>query len=176
MAQEEEEKSSFVVKDRRRFDASGNRRDDGSEEPAQKAAPQAQARPQPQAQPPPPPQSQPKRAAQPEPQMEMPDDEEMGDMPDMPEAAVDGEGQPLGFAELILSIATNAVMHLGGEQKDGRLPPRANLPLAAQHIDIISMLAQKTRGNLTKDESELLEGILYDLRMKYVQVAQALGR
>lgn len=169
MAEEEDEKA-FTVKDRRRFDASGNRRDDGSEAPRNEAP---KAAPQPAKAQPPPPKAAPQQAKAPPPSVE----EDFEDDPSgMPQPAVDEEGQPLGFAELILSIATNAVMHLGGEQKDGRLPPRANLQLAAQHIDIIAMLAQKTRGNLTKDEAELLEGILYDLRMKYVQVAQALGR
>ena len=87
-----------------------------------------------------------------------------------------GPQGPVGFAEFILSIATNAIIHLGGDTKDGRLPWRVNLPLAAQHIDIIGMLAEKTRGNLDRDEQELLESLLYDLRMKYVAVAQAQGR
>lgn len=92
------------------------------------------------------------------------------------EGAEEGEAGPLGFAEFVLSIATNAVIHMGGEGKDGRVASHVNLPLAAQHIDIIAMLAQKTRGNLTRDEAELMEALLYDLRMKYVSVAQSQGR
>ena len=44
-----------------------------------------------------------------------------------------------------------------------------NLPLAKQTIDILGMLEEKTRGNLTKDEETMLKNILYDLRMIYVK-------
>jgi len=44
----------------------------------------------------------------------------------------------------------------------------ANLPLAKQTVDILGMLREKTRGNLTQEEAQLLDNLLYDLRMKYV--------
>jgi Domain of unknown function (DUF1844) len=44
-----------------------------------------------------------------------------------------------------------------------------DLPLAKQTIDLIALLEEKTRGNLTKDEESLLKHILYDLRLRYVQ-------
>lgn len=100
----------------------------------------------------------------------------MGARPPREPEAMDEEGGAVSFSEFLLSIATNALIHLGGDMEDGRLPGRVNLPLAAQHIDIIAMLAQKTRGNLDPDEQALLESLLYDLRMKYVAVAQAQAR
>ena len=44
-----------------------------------------------------------------------------------------------------------------------------NLPLAKQTIDLIGMLKEKTKGNLTSDEEKLMENILYDLKMRYVK-------
>ncbi len=44
-----------------------------------------------------------------------------------------------------------------------------NLPLAKQTIDLIGMLKEKTKGNLTPDEEKLIENILFDLRMRYVK-------
>jgi hypothetical protein len=181
MSQDEEPKS-FTVKDRRRFDASGNKREDADlDERERQQAQQPQKRPaaaqqqppraaqQPQRPQPPPQPQRPPQPQQPRRPAAMEEDDEM-------EASMEGEPGPLGFSEFILSIATNAVMHMGGEPKDGRIPGHVNLPLAAQHIDIIAMLAQKTRGNLTRDEAELIEALLYDLRMKYVSVAQAQQR
>ena len=61
-----------------------------------------------------------------------------------------------------------ALVHLGelpqpGEESD------VDIGLAKQTIDILGMLAEKTRGNLTHAEAKLLEHLLYDLRMKYVE-------
>jgi hypothetical protein len=46
-----------------------------------------------------------------------------------------------------------------------------NLPLAKQTIDLIGMLKEKTKGNLTSDEEKLMENMLYDLKMRYVKAA-----
>ncbi|MBX2813954.1 MAG: DUF1844 domain-containing protein [Myxococcales bacterium] len=88
-----------------------------------------------------------------------------------------GAGAPVGFSDLILSIATNAIAHLGqDEDKDeDRVPNRADLQLAAHHIDMIAMLKEKTRGNLEPEEENLVGTILYELRMKYLEAAQRGG-
>jgi hypothetical protein len=76
---------------------------------------------------------------------------------------------PASLESLIYMLATSAMVNLGMvpdpvDQKTERNPP------AAQHsIDLLSLLQQKTKGNLTEEESRLLEEILYDLRMKYVK-------
>ncbi len=72
------------------------------------------------------------------------------------------------FGTFIMSLATSALVHLGElpHPEDNQL--FANLPLAKQTIDMIGMLQDKTRGNLTKEEAELLDHLLIDLRMKYV--------
>ncbi|MBK8014374.1 MAG: DUF1844 domain-containing protein [Deltaproteobacteria bacterium] len=76
------------------------------------------------------------------------------------------------FSEFVLSIATNAVAHLQGESggDDDRVPAAADVALASQHIDILAMLKDKTTGNLEPAEIELLDSLLYDLRMRYVEV------
>lgn len=82
---------------------------------------------------------------------------------------------PVGFNDLVLSIAANAVAHLGGEDDPERVPSRADLQLAAHHVDILAMLKEKTRGNLEPEEENVLGTLLYELRMKYLEAAQRLG-
>ena len=76
----------------------------------------------------------------------------------------------LTFTAFVLSLASTAAIHFGD------LPDPAsgdtaepNLEGAAQMIEILSLLEQKTRGNLTDDEKRLLEQVLYELRMRFVQ-------
>lgn len=88
----------------------------------------------------------------------------------------DAEGPPpkVDFATFVLSLAANAVMNMTGETDDGRIPgAKINLQAAAQHIDIVTMLELKTRGNLSKQESDLIQSVLYDLRMRYLDAARA---
>lgn len=94
----------------------------------------------------------------------------MSDAPDKKET--ERRGPPLGFSEFVLSIGTNALEYLGHE-KDELLPSAADLAQAAQFIDIIAMLKEKTAGNLDPDEQSLIDALLYDLRMKYLEVANA---
>jgi hypothetical protein len=77
----------------------------------------------------------------------------------------------LNFSTFILSLTTSALVCLG-ELPDPIAKEKAmNLPLAQQTISIIEILKEKTKGNLTEDEENLLGTVLYDLRMKYVQSA-----
>jgi hypothetical protein len=90
----------------------------------------------------------------------------------------------IDFATFVLSLASNALVHLGelpepgeGEASEGsnvdEVARERNLPLARQTIEILAMLEQKTRGNLDPAETNLLGGVLYDLRMKFVDAAKA---
>ncbi len=76
------------------------------------------------------------------------------------------------FNALILSLSSSVMMHLGVLPNPVSHETEADLPLAKQTIDIIAMLQQKTRGNLTQDEEQFIEAVLYDLRMKYVEVSR----
>jgi Domain of unknown function (DUF1844) len=81
---------------------------------------------------------------------------------------------PATFEFLVLRLATEAQMFLGllhfGEEKDA---PKPNLKAAQHAIDLLAMLLEKTRGNLSLDEKRLLENHLTELRFRYVQVAEA---
>ena len=78
---------------------------------------------------------------------------------------------PPTFEFLVFSLKTQAEMQLGllrfGEETDA--PP--NLPAARHAIDLLSMIAEKTRGNLALDEHRLIENALTELRFRFVQVS-----
>lgn len=72
------------------------------------------------------------------------------------------------FTMFAMSLASSVLIHLGELAPPGEDGPRPNLALAKQTIDIIGMLQDKTRGNLSDEEARLLEHLLFDLRLKYV--------
>jgi hypothetical protein len=76
---------------------------------------------------------------------------------------------PIDFATFVLSLAHSARMHLGEEPHPETNKVEADLPLAKQNIDILGLLEDKTKGNLTGDEERLLAQVLFDLRMRYVE-------
>jgi len=77
----------------------------------------------------------------------------------------------LNFSTFILSLTTSALVCLGELPDPITKEKTKNLALAQQTISIIEILKEKTAGNLTEDEENLLGTVLYDLRMKYVQAA-----
>lgn len=81
--------------------------------------------------------------------------------------------QPMSFDIFVLSLNASALIHLGESREAGVPPEPVNLPLARQTIDILSMLEEKTRGNLSGEEERLLHQILFDLRMRYTRRASA---
>jgi hypothetical protein len=89
-----------------------------------------------------------------------------------PEDTLKEEPLPeINFINFMLSLATSALMQLGEIQDPSSKETLKNLPLAKQTIDLIAMLMEKTKGNLTPDEEKLVEQVLYDLRMRYVKTA-----
>jgi hypothetical protein len=78
--------------------------------------------------------------------------------------------QSVTFIGFVISLAHTAAVHFGDVAVPGEAaPPAANLPAAQQMIDILALLEQKTRGNLTAEERQVLEQVLYELRLRYVQ-------
>lgn len=75
----------------------------------------------------------------------------------------------LNFSMFILSLTTSALVCLGELPDPITKEKVINLPLAQQTISIIEILKEKTTGNLSEDEENLIGTVLYDLRMKYVQ-------
>lgn len=142
---EEERKQGFKVNDRRSFEADGTERPEGEAKPAGRIiTPDSVKEPAP--------------AAQPAGDVESPDVGYQGD-------------DEITFSAFLMSLATQALMQLGAMQP----PPGVNLPvdpIAAKHtIDIISLLEQKTKGNLDKEEEYMMTEILHNLRMAFVQTS-----
>jgi hypothetical protein len=79
----------------------------------------------------------------------------------------------LSFTAFVLSLASTAAIHFGDlpDPMSGE-PVEPNLAGASQMIEILTLLEQKTRGNLTAEERQVLEQVLYELRMRFVE-AQA---
>ena len=134
----EEEKKGFVVKDKRIFDDSGERR--ATEEPAAgTAAPAAEPAHDGTATPP---------------------------EQDRPETDYEPE---INFYNFVVSLSTTALFHFGDFADPGTDQAEKNLPAAKQIIDTLTMLKDKTAGNRNAQENDLIEGALYELRMRYVK-------
>lgn len=73
------------------------------------------------------------------------------------------------FDLLVLSLGNAALVGLGFMPEPESSQIRKNLDEAQHNIELLSVLRDKTRGNLSASEAQLLEGMLYDLRMKYVE-------
>jgi hypothetical protein len=80
----------------------------------------------------------------------------------------------LSFTAFVLSLASTAAVHFGDlpDPQSGK-PLEPNLDGASQMIEILSLLDQKTRGNLTAEERQVLEQVLYELRMRFVDARNA---
>jgi hypothetical protein len=75
----------------------------------------------------------------------------------------------INFSTFILSLNSSALVHLGIQTDPTSGSTAKNFLLAKQTIDILAMLDEKTKGNLTEDEKRLLTHVLYELRMLYVK-------
>ncbi len=80
----------------------------------------------------------------------------------------DAPTPPADFTSLVVSLASAAYLHLGEIPDPSSREPQVNLEVARHTIDMLAMLRDKTRGNLTKEEASLLNSFLYELRMKFV--------
>jgi hypothetical protein len=137
-----EEEKGFTVKDRRMFSEEGQRAESRPEEPdkgGDNKAPRDAAAA-----------GKPDAAAFEEPQ----------EHPLLPE---------VNFPTFVLSLNASALVHLGAIEDPNTGTKVKNLAMAKQTIDILSLLQEKTRGNLTGDEDNILKNILYELRMMYVK-------
>jgi hypothetical protein len=90
--------------------------------------------------------------------------------------AHDREASTINFVAFVLSLAHTAAVHFGDvpDPVSGQTSP-ANLPAAQQMIDILALLEEKTRGNLTAEERQLLEQVLFELRMRFVEIQNGAG-
>ena len=143
MPEENEEKKDFVVKDRRIF-AEGKL--DAEEKEAKETPPVDQEK-----------------------------EAETNETSEEPTAET--QEPPLQFPEInfptfVASLNASALLHLGAIEDPSSGKKDKNLPMAKQTIDILNMLQEKTSGNLSKEEEDMLKNILYDLRIMYVKEKQ----
>jgi len=143
MDDDSEERRGFKVTDRRRFSETGEVRSDAPAEPA--AGPSADAPPQAAAGPVPPP-------------------------PPAPEEPLAHEA--VSFSTFVLGLSTQALFHLGEIPDPATNRVERDLVAAKQVIDILGILRDKTRNNLEPGEQSLLDSVLYDLRMRYVELVR----
>ncbi len=152
--EEEKKGTGFVIKDRRHFDESGEIRN-GEDQPLPPPAAEADALP---------PRAAPEAPGRP--------DAAPGDAASAPPQDAPGEEQAypaIDFPNFILSLSTTAMYHFGDFPDPSTGETRRNLSAAKQTIDILGMLRDKTEGNLKDEEKQLLEGLLFELRMRYVK-------
>lgn len=89
------------------------------------------------------------------------------------EPPLDQEPLPeINFSTFVISLSTQALMNLGEIPNPLTNAVEKDVPVAKQMIDILGMLQEKTRGNLNAGEAQLIQDILFDLRMKYVEAVK----
>lgn len=104
-------------------------------------------------------------------------DRELADMVDRERA--DGAGDDrveVSFGAFVVSLAASAAMQFGDVPGPDGQVIEADLVGAGQLIDILSMLQEKTKGNLTEDEDHLLSNVLFELRLRYVEATKPPSR
>ncbi len=79
---------------------------------------------------------------------------------------------PVDFHTFVLSLGSSALLHLGEIENPNDGVSQKDLPLAKHTIDILVMLEEKTKGNLSSAEERLMESLLYDLRLRYVEATK----
>ena len=156
----QDEQPTFKVTDRRLFNAVGTPRDLPPEEKTEPPATPPASAPEP-INAAPPSAEQPVEASPPTSE-ELDDDEEL-----------EGAHDPTSFVSFLMSIASNAASALGMMEHPVTHQREVDLELGKHWIDVLGMLQKKTQGNLTKQEQQLIEGLLSDLRMQYVSLANA---
>lgn len=198
-----EKKSEFVVTDRRRFGTEGEPRPDAQvaeeEKPASKP-PVAQAPPPAAKATAPPAPAQPSQSAQTQVQPGSPaaeQEEEMSPPPTAEEEHAQSEaykasgkkiddmisaagkapqGGPLemNFERVIESFYMSALIQMGAIRQDNE-PPRVDIIGARQTIDSLAVLQEKTKGNLTDREKTLMQNVLFELRMAFIEITNAVA-
>jgi len=182
MASSEDESSKgFKIQDRRRFSAEGELKPEFSADDEQAAAKPAAASPAASAQ-----SAGAHASAQPQQQAAASQPQQAAAARGYAAArsAADDEAHPsvagaelgeISFGAFLMSLSTEALVHLGEMTDPSGGQAQRDLAMAQQLIDILGMLREKTRGNLDHDEQALLDAILFDLRMKYVEIARRNG-
>jgi len=88
------------------------------------------------------------------------------------EQARSDDASEISFSTFVIGLSTQALMHLGEIPNPLSGKVESALPVAKQMIDIIGILWEKTHGNLNQGEQKLMDDVLYDLRMRYVEAVK----
>jgi hypothetical protein len=182
-----EQSKPFVITDRRKFTMDGEPRPDADPSPEREERASAPAAPPAAAAGQPPVASSPHAAE--EPVMPPPPTAEENDQArrayemtaDRLDTAIrsanPGMDHPpaMSFEQLVQSVYMTAMMQLGAATHEGQ-QPQVDILGARQSIDMLGVLAEKTKGNLTPEENRLLESALFELRMAFLEITQALAR
>ena len=89
-------------------------------------------------------------------------------------STAEAEASAINFVGFVLSLAHTAAVHFGDVPDPfSGAKAQANLAAAQQMIDILALMEEKTRGNLTAEERQLLEQVLFELRLRYVEAQNA---
>ena len=109
--------------------------------------------------------------ARPQEETKSPASEEKPKPQETPETATNQEADypQVNFTNFVLSLSTSAIFHFGDFPDPEGGKTQRNLPAAKQTIDILDMLNEKTKGNLDENENKLIQGVLYELKMRYVK-------
>jgi Domain of unknown function (DUF1844) len=81
----------------------------------------------------------------------------------------------MSFEQLVQSVYMTSIMQLGGTTQEGQ-QPQVDILGARQSVDMLAVIADKTKGNLNPEEMRLIESALFELRMGFLEVTQALAR
>lgn len=79
---------------------------------------------------------------------------------------------PITFSTFLIGLASSALIHLGEAPNPETGRSEKDLVLARQSLDLLGMLHEKTRGNLTPEEKQLFENLLADLRLRFVEASK----
>lgn len=186
-----EQNKPFVITDRRKFNLDGEPRPDADPSPEREEREERKAPGPVAAAPQPTPVPTPEAASsdQSEPQLPPPPTAEETDQAkrayDMTADRLDtairsadpGADHPpaMNFEQLVQSIYLTAIMQLGGATREGQ-QPQVDILGARQSIDMLGVLQEKTKGNLTPDETRLIESALFELRLAFLEITQAIAR
>jgi hypothetical protein len=171
MPEEEEKGRGFKVADRRRFSPEGETKPEVEDQPAPEAVKPSEKLSQPQHAPAEPHvHGAPAQGAQAEASTAY--QQAASAQPGAPDLG----SQDLTFASFVVGLSTEALALMGEMPHPATGERMHDLVGAQQIIDIVGLLQDKTRGNLSHDEDTLLDAILFDLRMKYVEKARQTPR
>jgi hypothetical protein len=163
MMEKEEQQTEIKVNDRRKFNLDGSLREGVEIEP-----PKPKEEPKPAA--PIPAESASKIST---PETNFADSSQETDEADFDETDIPGAEDPASFVNFLSTLATNAAASLGAMPHPVTGQRSVDLETGKYWLDILGMLTEKTKGNLHPQEARLLQGILGDLRMQYVQLVRA---